>query len=365
MEIELKRIKVKDLFDGYKNKHEDGVVGYGGKLNIRPPYQREFVYGEKQRAAVIDTVVRGFPLNTMYWVDNGDGAYEVLDGQQRTISICEYVFGSFSLDYKYFHNLLDEEKERILNYELMIYFCRGEEREKLDWFKIINIAGEKLSDQELRNAIYTGAWLADAKRYFSKTNCPAHGIGSKYLSGASIRQEYLETAIRWHSDLLHDKANIEQYMSEHQHTNSASGLWLYFQRVISWVETVFVVYRKEMKGVDWGVLFNKHEKESLDPSELESQVSALMMDDEVGNKRGIYAYVLSGDDRHLNLRAFTQNQKREAYERQGGICPIRNKHYPIEEMEADHITPWAKGGKTTAENCQMLHADENRRKSDK
>ncbi len=365
MKIDLRQIKIRDLFDGYENNHEDGVVGYGGKLNIRPPYQREFVYKEKQRDAVIDTVRRGFPLNTMYWVDNGNDTYEVLDGQQRTISICEYIDGKFSLDYQYFHNLTDTEKEQILDYELMIYFCEGEEREKLDWFKVINISGEKLTDQELRNAIYTGKWLVDAKKYFSKTNCPAHSIGNRYMRGVSIRQDFLEAAITWHSDLLYGKPNIDQYMSEHQHNDSASPLWLYYQKVINWVEAIFTEYRKPMKGIAWGLLFNKYENSVLNPSELESKVAALMMDDEVDSKKGIYEYLLSDDERHLNLRAFTENQKREAYERQKGLCAIRKKPYPIEDMHADHITPWSKGGKTTAENCQMLHADENRRKSDK
>ena len=183
MLIELKEILIREVANGYSNDNEEGVVGYGGLLNIRPKYQREFVYKDKQRNSVIETVQKNFPLNVMYWVKNDDGSFEVLDGQQRTISICEFVEGSFSIENFYFHNLQNVEKEQILDYKLMIYFCEGNDKEKLDWFKTINIAGEKLTDQELRNAIYTGTWLTDAKRYFSKTGCPAYSIGSDYMTG--------------------------------------------------------------------------------------------------------------------------------------------------------------------------------------
>lgn len=178
----------------------------------------------------------------MYWVSNGDDSYEVLDGQQRSISICEYVAGKFSLDFQYFHNLEESEKEQILDYKLMVYFCEGTDKEKLDRFKTINIAGEKLTDQELRNAIYTGPWLTDAKRYFSKSGCPAYGLASDYLNGSSIRQEYLQTAIAWISD-----NNIEQYMADHQHEDNANELWLYFSSIITWLQILFPHYRKEMK----------------------------------------------------------------------------------------------------------------------
>ena len=169
MKIQLNEITIREVSNGYLNSDEEGVVGYGEKLNIRPKYQREFVYKDKQRDAVIETIKKNFPLNVMYWVKNEDGSFEVLDGQQRTISFCEYIAGTFSLNNLYFHNLTDVEKNQILDYKLMIYFCEGNDKEKLDWFKIINIAGEKLTDQELRNAIYTGTWLIDAKRYFIKS----------------------------------------------------------------------------------------------------------------------------------------------------------------------------------------------------
>lgn len=174
MDIRFEEITIRDVFEGYENNYEDGVIGYKDRLNIRPKYQREFIYNDKQQEAVINTIRHNFPLNVMYWAKNNEGGYEVMDGQQRTISFCEYIKGNFSLDFQYFHNLEKDEQEQILDYTLMIYICEGTDKEKLDWFKIINIAGEKLYDQELRNAIYTGTWLSDAKRYFSKSACPAY-----------------------------------------------------------------------------------------------------------------------------------------------------------------------------------------------
>jgi hypothetical protein len=360
MKIELKEIAVRDVVNGYINNDESGCRAFDRKLNIRPAYQREFIYKEGQRNAVIETVKKNFPLNVMYWVKNEDGTFEVLDGQQRTISICEYVVGNFSLNYQYFHNLTDEEKEKILDYKLMIYFCEGENREKLDWFKTINIAGEKLTEQELRNAIYTGTWLSDAKKYFSKTSCPAYNIGNQYLNGSSIRQDYLETTISWISE-----GRIEDYMSKNQHKPNANELWTYFQNVINWVNLTFINYRKEMKGIDFGSLYNKFKSNEYDGKAIEKQIAELMLDDDVGNKKGTYWYILTKDEKHLNIRAFTDKQKRQAYEKQKGVCTACKKEFDITEMEADHITPWCEGGKTNEENCQMLCKLDNRRKSSK
>ena len=197
MKIELHEITVREVAEKYVDNAEEGVVGYHGKLNIRPKYQREFVYDEKKRNAVMDTIRKDFPLNVMYWVKNEDGTFEVLDGQQRTISFCQYVNSDFSIDNRAFHNLTNTEKEQILNYKLMVYFCEGNDKEKLDWFKIINIAGEKLTDQELRNAVYTGTWLTHAKSIFSKSNCAAYLLSKEYVNGSPIRQEILETALSW------------------------------------------------------------------------------------------------------------------------------------------------------------------------
>ena len=197
MKIELQKIKIKDVFDGYKDSDEEGVSGFGGKLDIRPQYQRNFVYKDAQRNAVIDTIRKGFPLNVMYWNKKEDGTFEVLDGQQRTISFCQYMQGDFSINNKYFHSLTNDEREQIENYDLYIYICDGTDSERLEWFRTINIAGEKLTDQELRNATYTGTWLTDAKRHFSKSNCAAYGLADKYMNGSPIRQDYLESALKW------------------------------------------------------------------------------------------------------------------------------------------------------------------------
>lgn len=358
MKIELKEITIRELAEDYENNSEGGVKGYGGKLNIRPPYQREFVYKDKQRDAVINTLTRDFPLNVMYWAVCEDGTYEVVDGQQRTISICQYVDGDFAFNERYFHNLQKDEQEQILNYKLMIYLCSGTDSQKLDWFKTINIAGEKLTDQELRNAVYAGSWLADAKRYFSKTGCPAYSIGEDYLTGSPIRQDYLETVISWISN-----GEIEAYMAKQQHKPNANELWLYYQAVISWVKATFIKYRKQMKGIDWGTLYAEFKDKDFDSAKLELEIAKLMEDEDVSNKKGIYAYVLTRKEKHLNIRAFSENQKREAYERQKGICTVCKEHFELEEMEADHITPWHTGGKTNAENCQMLCKEDNRRKS--
>ena len=360
MKITLKEITVRDLVNGYQDLAEDGVTGYGGKLDIRPPYQREFIYKDKQRDAVIDTVNKNFPLNVMYWAVRPDGGLEVIDGQQRTISICQYVTGEFAFDMLYFHNLPDNKQEQILDYKLMVYFCEGSNSEKLEWFKTINIAGEELTEQELRNAVYHGSWLADAKRYFSKTGCPAYGLAGEYLAGSAIRQEYLETALEWLSN-----GNIEVYMAKHQHDPNASELWLYFKKVIDWVQVTFPAYRKEMKGIAWGELYNAFKDTPLDAQTLEKEISALMQDDDVTNKKGIYAYVLDRKEKHLHIRAFTPSMKRKVYEKQKGICPHCKKHFELEEMEADHITPWHAGGKTEIANCQMLCKECNRRKSGK
>lgn len=360
MNIELKEITVRELTNSYEDNEEGGVIGFGGKLDIRPPYQREFIYKDKQRDAVIDTITKDFPLNVMYWAVREDGNYEVIDGQQRTISVCQFVYGDFAFNNRYFHNLQTDERDQILNYKLMVYLCSGTDSEKLEWFKIINIAGEKLTDQELRNAVYHGSWVSDAKRYFSKNGCPAYGLGSDYLTGSPIRQDYLETTTKWISNDA-----IESYMAKNQNEPNANELWLYFQSVINWVKTVFPKYRREMKGIDWGFIFNEFKNQKFDTKKLEEKISQLMEDEDVESKKGIYLYVLTGKEKYLNIRAFSPNQKREAYEKQKGICPICGEHFEIEEMEGDHITPWHEGGKTTAENCQMLCKEDNRRKSGK
>lgn len=365
MKIELHEINVRELVNGYEDNNENGVIGYGGKLDIRPSYQREFIYKETQRNAVIDTILKGFPLNTMYWAKRDDGTFEVIDGQQRTISICQYVQNEYFVEVDKvklkFWNLQPEVQNKILDYKLMVYFCKGTNQEKLDWFQTINIAGEELTRQELNNAVFSGSWVTDAKRYFSKTGCAAYKIGHDYLDGTPIRQDYLETAIKWIS-----KGEIEEYMANHQRDQNAAQLWQYFQSVITWVNTTFPKKRtKIMKGIAWGPLYDEFKDKLFDTVQLEQEIQHLILDDDVTAKKGVYPYVLTRKEKYLSIRAFSDQQKMEAYERQQGICTHCGRHFELGEMEADHITPWHAGGKTTSDNCQMLCWECNRRKSGK
>ena len=396
MTIELQEVCVRELCAGYNDLsiQEEGIVGYGGRLNIRPKYQREFVYDEKKRNAVMDTVWQNFPLNVMYWVkiqdagtkkqDKNDTAnnnqsllltpdsllpeYEVLDGQQRTISICSFIAGEYMMEFDGnllgFNNMTQEQQNRILDYKLQVYICEGTDEEKIKWFQRINIAGEKLTDQEILNAIYAGSWTTQAKRRFSKTGCVAYRIASDFMSGSPIRQDYFETALQWIGDA--QGKSLRQYMADHQHDTDADELWQYFQDVIHWVDKLFGrKYKKEMKGVEWGLLYNRHRDTRLTATAISEQMAKLMADSDVQKKSGVFAYILDGDIRHLGIRAFDANTRREVYERQGGKCAICGKPFDIEVMEADHITPWVEGGRTIASNCQMLCRDCNRRKSSK
>jgi hypothetical protein len=382
VKIELERIKVRDLFVDYADKDDLGVRAYGGKLDVRPPYQREFVYKDKQRDAVLETLRRGFPLNVMYWAVRDDGTFEVIDGQQRTISICQYVEGDFSIDVDghklAFHNLQHDQREEILDYELMVYLCTGTDSEKLGWFKTINIAGEKLTDQELRNAVFHGSWVSAAKKYFSKNGCPAYGIASDYLTGSPIRQEYLETAIEWLND-----GEVEAYMRDHQHDPNANELWLYFQGVVNWVEATFPQTRSQMKSVAWGPLHRIYKSTTLDPIKLEERVNTLMSDTDVKRKVGIYEFVLGGesDTKLIEVRVFDEKTKLAAYGRQTGAakassrsnCPMcaaggnnnAERIYEFSEMDADHVTAWSKGGATDLSNCEMLCTSHNRSKGNR
>lgn len=368
--MEIKQIEVtcRQLVDGYVDNGEDGVFGYGGKLNIRPPYQREFVYTDKKRDAVIDTIYSGYPLNLMYWADNGDGTYEIIDGQQRTISICQYITGVFPYKLRFFENIKDPvERNKVLDYKLTVYVCKGTDTEKLKWFETVNIAGEVLTQQELRNAVYHGAFVSDAKRYFSKSNCAAYRIGKNIVNGSPIRQQLLETALKWICNAQGIK-DINLYMAQHQNDADALELFNYYQQVINWVDSKFDVAKrtKIIKGLDWGALYEKFKNDkTLEKAALDKEIAVLLKDSEVVNKKGICIYVLTRDERQLGLRTFGDDIVEAKYEEQKGICPICKQHFEIYEMEADHIIPWSKGGKTVADNCQMLCLHCNRTKSNK
>lgn len=380
MEIIKTNITVRELCEDYQNDTETdverGVYAYGGKLCVRPAFQRSFVYDKKQENAVIDTALKGFPLNIMYWADNGDGTYDCLDGQQRTISLANFVDGATSFHASWLNE--DPNKrfylatikrinpnlyEKFMNYPLEIYICKGDKAERMEWFKTINIAGEKLYPQELRNINYVGKWLADAKRYFSRANeggspCPAERIGSKYTNKNANRQEILEQVISWYIDSKED-ADICNYMEARMNDNDASELWNYFNSVISWVKEIFPGdYDKSMKTINWGYLYNHYKDEEFDVDEIHDKFVELR--DYKASKEldvpmaKIVEYCITRDENLLRARSFNDNQRKVLYDRQKGICPDCGKHFVIKEMHAHHIIPWYNGGLTELDNGVML-----------
>lgn len=398
MSIQLTQIKLRDLFDGYKNSDEDGVIGYHGRLDIRPKYQREFIYGEKEQVAVIDTVKKGFPLNTIYWAvardehgnkildANGNETYELMDGQQRTISICEFLANHIVVNFQKFFNISKSTPDlanKILDYELQVYICDGSVSDKLAWFKTINIAGKPLTEQELLNAQYVGEWLTKAKEYFSKTGCNASELmvirgrkASDYMNGTPIRQDYLSTVLKWIADYqgLEPRSDSgDTYMANHQGDATATELKNYYVTVMEWIGSKFISYRKEIKGLPFGLWYNKFNRGECSgmiiehsPSDIEQTIQSLITDDEVGSIKGIYEYIIDGEEKHLSLRAFDNKTKRKVFEHQKHKCPYcdnavgghtypngRNE-YEFNEMEGDHIVPWSQGGRTEECNCQML-----------
>lgn len=363
MKYELHEIPISKVVEDYKDNAEEGCYAYGGKLNIRPPYQREFIYSGKKREAVIDSVKKGLPISVMYWIKKSDGNFEVLDGQQRTISICQYVHGVFSIDHLGFKNLMQSEKEQILNYKLAVFICEGTDKETLEWFKVINTPGTELNAQELRNAILPGTWLNDAKKYFSKNNCAVLQLKyNQYMDGSAIRQDFLETALKWIS--ARDKISIEEYMAKNQFEQNCNELWLYFKSVMDWVKATFTTYRREMKNVEWGFLYNNYSKQNYDTQKLEAEIVSMLEDEDITSSRGIYEYLFDRNERHLSIRKFSEKIKRAVYERQNKCCAKCAKHFPLEKMQADHITPWSRGGRTVIDNCQVLCENCNRTKSD-
>lgn len=383
MQTELRPITLGALTARYKDDGEGGVIAYGGLLNVRPPYQREFIYKDEQRDLVIDTVLKDRPLNIMYWSDNGEGEkprWELIDGQQRTISICQFAAGEFAVDFDggsyYYSSLPSALRADFDKYELLVYDCRGSDEEKLAWFKIVNVAGERLNEQELRNATYHGPWLSDAKQWFSRLNCAAYKIGGNFVKGTPIRQDYLETAIDWWAG---GKDRIAIKMSACRADADANALWLHYQAVIAWAKAIFGDDKnraKYTKGVNWGFLYGKYKDERLVAEEIRSKVTDLIKDDEVQKKSGIYYYVLGESENCLGLRQFSDSVKTAQWEKQGRKCAYRkdpyaldkctgDKELPLAEAEADHKTPWSKGGKTESGNCAVACRPCNRAKGAK
>ena len=374
MKINMMKLKVRDLVQGYcEDDSTSKVTAWNGNLDVRPEYQREYVYDDQKRDSVINTVLHGFPLNIMYFVDRGENSsgarYEVLDGQQRIISICRFKTVS-AISVKLpaptgghnivnYPNLFDEQQEAFLDYELQVYVCEGTEKEKIEWFEVINIAGEKLEKQEIRNAVLHSQWLTDAKSAFSRRNGAVNKKYGKYYTGDVIRQKYLETSFRWAADAegLKGKdieAILRQYMMNHSQDKNANALWKYIEDVFSWVERIFGKFEKPMCGVEWGYLYNEHKDDTLDPDEVQKEIARLMADDEVQKKSNIYEYILTGKEKLLNLRTFPERDRITMYNRQHGLCAMCKKPFSIKEMHADHIKAWSEGGITDLSNGQML-----------
>ncbi len=387
-EIFNKKLTIADLVSGFNEDTKTGkVIGFGGKLDIRPPYQREFVYEIDKQKAVINTVLKGYPLNVMYWAKKDDGSFELMDGQQRTLSLCKFQCDQFSVEIdvadvkmaKTFSNLGDKQAS-FLEYPITVYICDGSEDEKLAWFKIINIAGIKLTNQEMRNAIYNGPWVTDAKRYFSRadgegfmsdghsTNGKLYGdyvnvVGGKKSEkeNAVVRQKLLEIVLEWAVDAYNRKNNlsgsdrmtIDNYMDSHRRNADARDLWRYYEDVIEWVKKTFNDYHDFMKQVDWGVLYNQyHDSTPVDAQEKVSKI--LSSADEISNIKEVYLAVLSDDLKYLNARKFDKKDLRRKYNEQNGKCAYCHNDFEESQMHGDHIRPWSKGGKTEYNNLQML-----------
>ncbi len=388
MTITTPVITIRELVKNYKDSGDNGVVAYHGTLNVRPAYQRAFVYEPNDRDRVMMSVYNGLPLNSMYWAINPDGTYEVIDGQQRIISICQFITNDdghgnpIAINFngknnQSFEGLSPEKKEEILDYRLQVYLCNGTDDEKLEWFHTINIAGKQMTEQELLNANYTGSWLSDAKQYFSKkTNNKALSISFcnnddrcmlvNKDAVAANRQELLELALRWRIAKSEQYPEIKDYMAQHRFDENADELWNYYKSVIEWVKKTFPEYRREMKSIDWGTLYNKYSNNKYDPAELEAELKRLFdlynVDPDGLKKSGFYEYVLSGDRTLIWHRIFSDKQQRQAYANQGKKCGGRcGREMPFSELEAHHKVAFVDGGETTIDNCLMLchdcHAD--------
>lgn len=386
----LTDLTVREICEGfvYIQLEGKGLFGWSGKLTIQPEYQRNYLYAEndgKKEIAVIDSILKDYPIGLIYFNEPDKGKYEILDGQQRITSIGRFVTGKFAIKDKfgmeqYFTGLSQEEQDKILSYKLLVYICNGTEKEIKEWFETINIAGVPLNKQELLNATYSGPFVTLAKATFSNTRNPQLQKWGCYVNGNANRQDILHTALEWVSK---GEDNIGGYMSLHRNDNSIEELKNYFDTVIEWAKTIFGEPKSEMKGLEWGAFYERFHKNSYNPAEVQKRVNELYADEYVTNKKGIFEFVLDNEKemKLLSIRIFDDSTKKTVYTRQTnaareqGIsnCPecakghenVRTKIYKITEMDADHVTAWSKGGATTIENCQMLCKPHNRAKGNK
>ncbi len=376
---------IKDICEGfvYNELEGKGLFGMNGKLTIQPEYQRNYIYADgKKDVAVIDSVLKGYPIGLIYFNRREDGQLEVLDGQQRITSLGRFVTSKFAIVDngipQYFRGIAKDKQDKILNTKLLVYVCEGTETEIKEWFKTINIAGIPLNKQEVLNAIYSGSFVTLAKEEFSNSQNSNINKWSSYIKASVNRQEYLECALNWVS-----KGHIEDYMSLHRHDTNINELKTYFNSVIDWIDSIFFNTYPEMQTVEWGRLYEIYHRQPYNPQEISTKVSELYADECVKNKKGIFEYVLGGcqDSKLLEIRIFEERDKKTVYARQTqeakekGIsnCPLcalsndnnKKRIWTLKEMDADHVTAWSKGGATDIRNCQMLCKTHNRIKGNK
>lgn len=379
-------ITVEKICNGFVyNEYEGkGLFGLSGKLVIQPEYQRNYIYADGKRdVAVVQSLLKGYPLGLIYFVKNSNGMFEVLDGQQRITSFGRFITGKFSIMDsngipRYFDGLADDQKKKIMETKLTIYECEGKESEIKEWFKTINIAGIPLNEQELSNAIHSGPFVTKAKAVFSNSQNANIQKWRAYISGDVKRQDYLRTALSWVS-----KGNIDAYMSQHRFDTDINELKMYFDSVIDWVSSVFIDVEPEMRGLNWGDLYERFHGNSYDPSAVHDKLQELYTDFFVKNRKGVFEYILGGctDTKLLDIRIFDDVTKKTVYATQTadakkrGVsnCPMcatgnnnnKTRIYKINEMDADHVTAWSKGGLTDISNCEMLCKSHNRTKGNR
>ncbi|MCD8301823.1 MAG: DUF262 domain-containing protein [Prevotellaceae bacterium] len=379
-------ITVRELCDGfeYNELENKGLFGMGGRLTIQPEYQRNYIYKEMHKEeAVIKSLLQQYPLGLLYFVKNPDGSLEVLDGQQRVTSIGRFLTMKFAITdengmQQNYDGLDEETQELILNTPLLVYECEGTEKEIKHWFETVNIAGVPLNQQELYNAIYSGPFVSAAKKVFSNSTNPRMQKWSSYIKGRVNRQEYLECALDWVS-----KGDISGYMSSHRRDTDIKEMEKYFNDVIDWADSLFEYVTKEMQGLEWGRLYETYRHKSYDKAYINSRVSALFNDPCVTERKGIYEYVLGGENsvKLLDIRVFDPKTKNRVYAKQTAkakknsisncpVCVLENKAnkkriWTLKEMEADHVTAWSNGGSTSEDNCQMLCIFHNRLKGNR
>lgn len=375
-------LTIRQICEGfqYSESEEKGLFGWAGKLTIQPEYQRNYIYANgKDDVAVIDSLLKGYPIGLIYFVETEKDKYEILDGQQRITSIGRYVTNKFAwidendIPYK-FESLPKDKQDKIYNTELTIYICSGEESEIKEWFKTINIAGKPLNNQELLNSIYSGPFITKAKEIFSNSqNSNLH----KWLSYMKVevkRQGLLEVALSWVSKDWEKDGNLEKYMADHRHDDNINELTSYFSDVINWVSTIFIDVKDEMQYINWGKMYEKYHKNPYNSNDVSRKLNELYSDYFVNDKKGCYEYILNGckqeDTKLLNIRLFDEPTKKTVYESQTQNAKIKNisncpmcvienlsnktKIWDYKDMDADHVTAWSKGGSTDISNCQML-----------